>query len=398
MPALSAFDHHICALRVWDGGDVHIPGPLLPENPEIGDADAEYQWALNEVARAGKMQGTVAERLSEVAGRACYDSLAGKGRGSEEYHKHIAQVNHTSVWGHFNATHVFARGSGVGFPEAAVACLHRPGVWCLPSTLGPRITANLRAVYEWDKVSHDMLNDCAALLPYESAMARIGALLQAKYSILAPRIIPSTSTVNYADAEAHVLPVSPDAREEKWITVYISGSRGLTHELVRHGWRTGMSQRSTRFCDETETPWVKHPVITAYEHADVNRAAFDPVDGDAASRLVTASQKLYAACVDDLQDYLTLAGSDKLTARKQARGAARGYLGNALFTEIIFSASVAQWRRILIQRCHPAADAEIRVMTARLLPVLKASRYAEDFADMVLVDSPDVLGPHLAGA
>jgi thymidylate synthase ThyX len=229
-----------------------------------------------------------------------------------------------------------------------------------------------------------------------ASRAPIGALLQAKYSILAPRIIPSTSTVNYADAEAHVLPVSPDAREEKWITVYISGSRGLTHELVRHGWRTGMSQRSTRFCDETETPWVKHPVITAYEQDKAARAAFGPANSDAPARFIDASQKLYEACVDDLQDYLTLTGSDRLTARKQARGAARGYLGNALFTEIIFSASVAQWQRILVQRCHPAADAEIRVMAARLLPVLQARRYAEDFADMVLVDSPDVLGPYLA--
>jgi thymidylate synthase ThyX len=99
--------------------------------------------------------------------------------------------------------------------------------------------------------------------------------------------------------------------------------------------------------------------------------------------------------VDKLQDYLTTKGADKHTARKQARGAARGYLGNALSTEIIFSASVAQWRRILAQRCHPAADAEIRVLAARILPVLQASRYGEDFADLTLVETPDVIGPYI---
>jgi thymidylate synthase ThyX len=87
---------------------------------------------------------------------------------------------------------------------------------------------------------------------------------------------------------------------------------------------------------------------------------------------------------------------DAFTARKQARGAARGYLGNALFTELIFSASVAQWRRILAQRLNAAADAEIREMAADVLPILKGCRYGSDFADMNTKPSPDGIGVVLA--
>jgi thymidylate synthase ThyX len=58
---------------------------------------------------------------------------------------------------------------------------------------------------------------------------------------------------------------------------------------------------------------------------------------------------------------LTQAGLD----RKAARGAARGFLSSSLYTEMIFSASVAQWKRIFAQRISVHADAEIReIMTA----------------------------------
>jgi thymidylate synthase ThyX len=85
-----------------------------------------------------------------------------------------------------------------------------------------------------------------------------------------------------------------------------------------------------------------------------------------------------------------------MTARKQARGMARGYLGNALQTEMLFSASVAQWKRMLEQRLTPAADAEIRLVYELALAELKRSRYGAAFERYELVDSPDGLGKVLA--
>ena len=51
---------------------------------------------------------------------------------------------------------------------------------------------------------------------------------------------------------------------EKWLSLYIYGSRGLTHELVRHGDFTSISQRSTRFVNESKSPWTLHPLIQMY--------------------------------------------------------------------------------------------------------------------------------------
>lgn len=94
------------ARLVYDGGDeVRIP-------PEMG------------MPRADQMQGTALERLCELAGRVCYDSL-GKGRSSADYHSHIAEVGHTSVHEHAVITARFDV-----FDQAGVvkACVNRRGV------------------------------------------------------------------------------------------------------------------------------------------------------------------------------------------------------------------------------------------------------------------------------
>jgi thymidylate synthase (FAD) len=90
-----------------------------------------------------------------------------------------------------------------------------------------------------------------------------------------------------------------------------------------------------------------------------------------------------------------LKGTDKLTARKQARGAARGYLGNALYTELVFSASVAQWKRMLRLRCSDGADGEIRAVFVEVLKELKQCQYAQAFEAFDLVLASDGVG-HVA--
>lgn len=402
---------HINAKLVYDGGpDLVIPRELLPSNPDVGNVDlaAEYRWALAKVNAEGKMQGTLGERLTELSSRTCYDSLIGKGRGSDEFHAHIKQVRHTSVWGHYNRTvYIPRQSSGIGFHEAVVGCMNRAGVWCLPSDhgLGTRITVNLRAAAEWHQKTREMVAECPAMLPYVREIETVGNIVRSALSPEAPRVLdlePWEGQGCYGEL------VEPETNEEKWVSMYISGSRGLTHELVRHGWRTAMSQRSTRYCDESSSPWVMHPLtreilanpaiqdILPKEYPEVHQRMSPWSLQGTLDHLRRQSQKAYDCLVTVLQGELIKRGVDAFTARKQARGAARGYLGNALFTELIFSASVAQWRRILMQRLNAAADAEIREDASEVLPLLQGSRYGDSFADMRTVPSPDGIGQVLA--
>jgi thymidylate synthase (FAD) len=171
--------------------------------------------------------------------------------------------------------------------------------------------------------------------------------------------------------------------EHASLSYFLSGvSRGLTHELVRHRVGVAISQRSTRYVDENESEWIWHPLIEAYlqHQRSLQPKPGGPDDGvpytaaDVAERHMVANcqetkrraELAYKDVVEQLQTWLTSKGVDKLTARKQARGAARGLLGNALMTEMVWTCNLRALKTFLGQRAKAAADAEIRVCANRL--------------------------------
>ena len=316
----------------------------------------------------GQFMGTPAEKLVEICGRECYDSF-GRGRSSVEYHAHINEVNHGSVQEHFQVTVQFIPERWGGFKLIARAVANRPGVW-LEDATWPRITANLRAIREW----HDngLRKGCWV----------VGQAMKSVAHGLAPNIV-SEPEIN-PDWYGSFMVAEPETDEEKWVSMFMSGSRGFSHEQVRHKWRTAVSQRSTRYVDEHESDWTVHPVVKDFFSEQGNDVINDATL--MCDRLATAREKCqeaYKDVVDRLQAYLIDKGADKLTARKQARGAARGWLGNALETSMIFSASVAQWKRMIKQRANPAADGEIRtIYQDYVIPELKKSRYSDCFRNI----------------
>lgn len=187
------------------------------------------------------------------------------------------------------------------------------------------------------------------------------------------------SSESYHD---HILEVGHGSvLEHVSFTFFLSNiSRGLTHELVRHRAGAAISQRSTRYVDESESDYVHHPLVEKHilqndilsdfsdqkdsvECSEVNSAIRDIEEA------MSASRKAYSSVVKFLEYKLTSQGLDKLAARKQARGAARGYLGNALMTEMVWSCNLRALRNVIEQRANPAADAEIRVLANELYEV-----------------------------
>lgn len=353
----------VSAALVWDGTDV-VRVPEAMGTP-----------------RADQMQGTARERLVEIAGRVCYDSL-GKGRSSADFHQHLRELH--------RSPHEAAAFT-VEFPtmtsrDILPHVVNRPSLWAK----GNRITLNLRHVLEWGRNYRGEPASCNDVVlgdAFGGALVKIGREI-------APQVIQYTTLDRDWFPDARI--VEPDSDEEKWISLYLVGSRGWSHEIVRHGDWTAISQRSTRYVDESESEWVMHPLIAAFmedncchemnEVPEILRTAF-PVGQDTYRRLVAS-----------LEPWLVSRGVDKVSARKQARGAARGVLGNALETEVVFSASVAQWRHMLRMRAADAADAEIRLQFAEaVLPCLRASRYADRFADLELQPAGDGIGRSLKG-
>jgi thymidylate synthase ThyX len=372
------------AVLVWDGGsDVFIPS-------QMGEP------------REDQMQGTPGERLSELAGRVCYDSL-GRGRASNEYHNHILDVGHGSVYEHFNRTFELKPVIGMRFDLATIfpALVNRRGVWVETSRglqNNVRITMDIRAILEWDRRRNDWLNH------EEKEMdLALGRSLQYLWNAEAPQIVPSVPDFAWPKALFDRIDlVQPMSAHEKWISLLMTGSRGFSHELVRHGDETGISQRSTRYVDEAQSEWEWHPLVKAFlEDKQVDGEQRLAVSNHMRS-LVVSAKGVYTELVETLEEWLLrrMPESDpyrKQTARKQARGAARGALGNALQTELVFSASVAQWQHMLRMRAADAADAEIRVIFGDVLNALKESRYGADFAGFELEPASDGVGMSLVG-
>jgi hypothetical protein len=338
---------------------------------------------------ADQMKGTPAEQLGEVACRICYDSL-GSGRSSEALHKHILEVINLSVYEHFQFTVGF---TNIPIHQILQTLMNRKGVWIKivePDESMIDVTINFRTILEWNKCTRSgNINGRSQSIRYH---------LQKVAHSLAPMIVPmpEDNSTGEFEREKGVMLIDSDRLDpdQAWVSLWLYGSRGFTHEQVRH--RFAISQRSTRYVDETDSPYIIHPLITKWLN-DKEGLLTDKVRATTLmTQSVEADRKTYIYLVEQLQAYSMKQGLDRTNARKQARGAARGYLGNALASEMIFSAPVTGWRHILRQRASKFADAEIRTIYTPALKALKSSRYGGFFADLETVPAPDGMGEVLA--
>lgn len=206
----------------------------------------------------------------------------------------------------------------------------------------------------------------------------------------------SYGTGRSSDAyHAHIKDVGHGSvTEHVSLTFFISNiSRGCSHELVRHRAGCAISQRSTRYVDESESAWVIHPVL--------DKLLRDHGDDDSAESLRAAlehqrqlSQRLYDHIVAFVQRHFEDAGVSALTARKQARGAARGVLGNALSTTLVWTANIRALRNFIELRASQHADAEIRVLANKIYEAALGV-CPEYFNDYKKIPCPDGIGYEL---
>lgn len=305
-------------------------------------------------------QSTVGDNLIELAGRICYDSCSTttKTRGTREYHEHINEVNHGSTQEHFNLTVRFTN----GIWPAILSLLNRPGFHIHSEGISHsegyiEVTYNIRCINDWFNFDQGDLRTYNTLLYF----ARLNCPLATRDK----KEIPLSEIWNSYQA----IPHSP---EEIWLSFYISNvSRGLTHEWVRHKYHTAVSQRSTRYVDESNSGWTLHPLILENWIGLNSDAGLGFSKYAAVSSFIDSARNVYAKSVEYLEKVLVTNGIDKFSARKQARGAARGMLGNALSTELIWSASLDQIKRVITQRASAHADSEIRLLANQLWEIVE---------------------------
>ena len=159
-------------------------------------------------------------------------------------------------------------------------------------------------------------------------------------------------------------------------------SRALTHELVRHRAGFAYSQRSQRFVDESDSPFVVPPALSE-DREGTGEAR--KLLGDALRSASSSYGDLVAALEKALPKELF---SDWRDRRKAIRQAARAVLPNATETKIFVTANVRAWRHFIEMRGAAFADWEIRRLALRVLESL-AEEAPLLFGDFTVEDLPD---------
>lgn len=287
-------------------------------------------------------QGSPLDNLAEVAGRGCYNSLGNpSSRGSQDYHTNIAQVGHRSIYEHCAFT------VEVSERIPLTVFLNRPSLWVGRDKEGEyRVTLNVRHVKEW--YTSDAMSEMDLSLHEQNYLDALYLDLLTVAQGIAP-LSMFTRLTSVGDRPCQVAwKVAPKTPHEIWYTFWISGvSRVLTHELVRHGDWTAISQESGRFCDVSNSPIAWHPTLLDYPDL-IAKAEF----------LTKQDRNLY----QEMVKAMTANGA----SRKTARGAARGVLPFSGSTHLIWSCSQAQLTHVLAMRGAPDADEEIQLLSAAL--------------------------------
>lgn len=273
--------------------------------------------------------GTDGEKLLEFAGRVCYDSFGKpKSRPTADYLEHIVESRHTSVLGH-GVLHF--TGTEYELQRFAWTFISEPGWYIDPGNV---LTINLRFV--------------------ERVKSQIFKLYPEVWNAF-HQAYPLVITYRCPKATDPRLRLYTEPGKHQWVTFLIRCSRSCSHEFIRHSYQSAISQRSTRYVDESDYKALLHPLF--FQRGRLFSKFSRDVD-----LLVILSRLLYKNVVKKAEQELVREGVDSAVARKAARGAAARFLPHALPTQIVYSASLYEWDEIFKQRISPYADQEIKTV------------------------------------
>jgi hypothetical protein len=311
-----------------------------------------------------RLASTPGDNLGEFSGRVAYASLMKpRGRPTPDYHAHIRETKHHSVYANVVETFEVTYGPGAVIHDAgnfvtawghAVALHGRPGVWVTFVDHGRlRFAISLRAVIEW--AEHGLADHYAVQYARDDVYSDVLAAL----TLLYPLTLAGLTAPPCARPRTSVTRLTPAKKaQERWCSVYVTGvSRDVLGELVRHHYQANPSVQSTRYVDLSNGPQILHPALEPH-----------PALVACATSYGTGCRLAYKV----IYDGLVKEGVDL----KTARGAARSVLPGATETKLVFSLSEFQARHILslrLKQSTGSADPEIvrfaELLAAALEPV-----------------------------
>ena len=144
---------------------------------------------------------------------------------------------------------------------------------------------------------------------------------------------------------------------EHWsVTALVTCDRATSHQWVRH--RLGSyAQRSQRYINHADCAFVD-PEFRSKETGLCYSAAGL---GDAPGDVMVMYRVYYSGCVQALDSYRAI------RAAGASQEDARAILPNGAVTSFYCTFNLRQWRHFFVERCHPAAQHNIRRIATELL-------------------------------
>ena len=326
--------------------------------------DNKFDFSVFESkARSDQLQGTDMEKLAECAGRICYDSF-GTGRSSKDWHEHVLNVKHLSIYEH---CWFWIEDLGYSDEELNIEHLSSGGIRFAykkksdpepEPTLDPEPIIEFNARFALEHRYDFMLPVLEAYMPNVLKAARSAKLP------ISDRVIPTYEVGSFG-------------LSDNWATLLLDMSRGCSHEIVRHGDNTAISQRSTRYVDESKYE------SEGLSSCSSNCVLIPPFLTDDFEITPTLAKNINSILEDNfrscMENYLKLKqlfkehnenNLSRTFTTKVVNGLARLVLPHNLRTEMVFSAEREQWKHMINMRTSPGADQEIRRLFFEIQKVL----------------------------
>lgn len=294
--------------------------------------------------------GLSMENLSEYAGRICYKSgvYGKKNRGSADYHKHILEYGHHSIYGHNVLT--FKILSYDAYASFCVSFAGVPGWYPSNTDAGYYVTINFRFIENLIRKSKFVLDQAAILNSIYSEFVK-----------KAPYIFNKRDLSQYRSAEFYLVSdVSSLPDVHTWYTFEVVTSRRVAQELTRHSFEAAISMESSRYSPILDNPMIFHPSVPVESFSNEIKEAKVTCD------------TLYKWIESNIYDRLAESKGSGY-AKKQARGAATGFQMMAQSCTIIYSCSKKEFAEIQRQRLSDSADMEITDLVTKMLDCVNVS-------------------------
>lgn len=303
--------------------------------------------------RNDQMCGNSYELLMELAGRICYNSIHGKGRDTKEYFKNILESEHYSILAH--SWFCFELDSYSDRPISVSDIAFRwlslePGTFIFEKNYVHYMLVNLRTIMRWfnkDFLIADLsvanLDGSDFRLLFDIVNTLVFNIIE-KFklkNIFPGNLIPNIINNDNILTENEIDIVNGFPSEFRPITFWIKCSRSCSHELIRHNYNVAISQRSTRYVDESKSNFIHHP-LTSNTWIDDEKISFDPFN-------LNRYKSAFAIHTES-------SGLD----RKAARGIAARYLPHGIETQLVMTFPRFVLDNLFKYRINEHADAEIR--------------------------------------